>query len=301
MGLLATEEGLKAVINNYSKNGPDVPSVHGPGEKDRLRRELGEVLAQLARAHTNQILMQDYEAKLARGKARISWLEGIRDVLLNQAARAEVVHLLAQAELTEVAGLVMHLQDITKDFGAEAKAETNFKTAVLGLKEGLPKGDLIPPEDLLMLRVHRVLGLWKRDTIGHLPTYSSIRSSLSSLTEETSKLSEDLEEGRKGRETHLQAVRRDAAQLTRAIGIDEAKQRVSLAPRRVKDSLASLEVGVRELELGLKNQIDSWEKEKQNLKNTPYLKLQRDVWVDFIVRPQVLAANVKELENKVKR
>ena len=73
--------------------------------------------------------------------------------------------------------------------------------------------------------------------------------------------------------------------------------------------------------------MEDWEKEKQDLKKKPHLKLQKDVWVDFLVNPkvvfvavifvvqglhfswapcvlpyflQVLMANMRSLENKVK-
>ena len=39
-------------------------------------------------------------------------------------------------------------------------------------------------------------------------------------------------------------------------------------------------------------QMEDWEKEKQDLKKKPHLKLQKDVWVDFLVNPKVVVVAV---------
>ena len=38
--------------------------------------------------------------------------------------------------------------------------------------------------------------------------------------------------------------------------------------------------------------MEDWEKEKQDLKKKPHLKLQKDVWVDFLVNPKVVVVAV---------
>jgi hypothetical protein len=35
------------------------------------------------------------------------------------------------------------------------------------------------------------------------------------------------------------------------------------------------------------SQVDEWEREKGELRKNPHLKMQRDVWVDFLIRPKV--------------
>jgi len=298
--LRAREEGLKAVLDYRSKGGGGVGEItHSTGEVEKLQRELELVLGELSREHCKNILIQDYKAKAKRGEVTLARLEGLRDVLLYQAARGELLRLLAEKESKEVSDLIVSLEEITQDFTAQAQAVTNFKTAVSSLKMDDDKDGLVPSDDLIMLRLHRLLGLGKTDLTSHLPTYSAIRAGLDNLTLEEARVTKELCDARQGREVQFQHLDRDTRHLTRQLGLQEGRQ-VSLGPRTVRDGVTSLETGIRELERNLKKLMDAWEKEKQELKNKPHLKLQRDAWLDFIVRPKVLAANIKSLENKVK-
>ena len=46
---------------------------------------------------------------------------------------------------------------------------------------------------------------------------------------------------------------------------------------------------------------DNWDQSMKELKLKPETALVRDMWVDFLVKPKTLLANIKNLENKANR
>ena len=230
----------------------------------------------------------------------IAWLEGVKDVLVQQAARGEVLALVGEQEKVQVEKVIKALQEVTTDCDQRAKHASRWCSAASNMKEEKRDG-LVGQEDPVMLRIHKLLGLSKHCP-EHLATYSVIRDSLGHLINDEEQLDREESAGRGAREMQLQLAGRDASLLSRELGVGGTgdKRRANLAPRRLKEGVAVLETGLSSLERSLKKQLEGWEKQKQELRRNPHLGIQRDVWVDFLVRPKVLTANLKSLENKLK-
>merc|ERR1740122_554234 len=75
---------------------------------------------------------------------------------------------------------------------------------------------------------------------------------------------------------------------------------LSLAPVSVTRSMETLRKEINNLEHKVKTEMQAWEKNKTQMKTQHHLSLQRNLWVDFVIRPHLLSANVRAFVNKVK-
>jgi hypothetical protein len=75
----------------------------------------------------------------------------------------------------------------------------------------------------------------------------------------------------------------------------------SLVPGAVARGVAAADSGTRQLEERLKQLIHAWDRDKAELTAKPLLAGMRQLWVDFLVRPQVLAPNLRAIQARSKQ
>jgi len=296
--LEAKQEGLRSVLESGGRREAYIPDDDG-GEVEKLEKEVKVALGDLVDAQCQRVIGEDFREKAERGEEVISWLEGVKDILVQQAARGEVLSLVGDQEKVQVEQVVKALQEVTSDCDQNARHAIRWCSAASNMKEEKRDG-LVGQEDPVTLRIHRLLGL-SNHCPEHLATYSVIKDCLDQLVNNEEQIEREVCSGRGAREMQLQLAGKDASLLARELwagGTD--KRRANLAPRRLREGVAVLETGLSSLERNLKKQLEDWEKQKQELRRNPHLSIQRDVWVDFLVRPKVLTANLKSLENKLK-
>jgi len=268
--------------------------------KEKLEEQLTDLVGHLADLHCQHILASDYSAKVSRNKVVLERLEDIRDYFLQQVTRREIIAIAMNREAKEVQ-MVKHIfETIIEDFKSESLKTNNFRTAMRTLRPRKNDANLIPQEDSVMTRVHRVLQ--NHGLVGHLATYSSVKEAVDGLEERNKKLGQQLEELKNSRREGVIAMEKKISRVLKLLNISDsgAIKSIYLAPKDIKIGIDTLDSGLKDIERLAKKLIDQWEKEKNELKVKPHLRLQREVWVDFLVKPQVLAANVKSLVNKVK-
>jgi len=274
------------------------PEIIEPREK--LEKEMVELVGQLANSHCQHILTADYKTKARRNKLVLERLEGVRDILLQQATRREILAVAMNREMIEVEMVKDMFENIIKDFKEETIKMNNFKTAMKSLRLRKNEANLIPPEDLVMLGAHKVLQ--NHGLVGHLATYNAVKEAVEELEDKKKKLDLNLEEHKTSRRDEITLMEKKISRVLKMLNISDSgvSKNISLAPKDIKNGINSLDSGLRDIEKVVKKLLDRWEKDKGELKVKPHLRLQREVWVDFLVKPQVLAANVKSLVNKVK-
>jgi len=274
------------------------PEIIEPREK--LEKEMVELVGQLANSHCQHILTADYKTKARRNKLVVERLEGVRDILLQQATRREILAVAMNKEMQEVDMVKDMFENLIKDFKEETMKINNFKTAMKSLRVRKNEANLIPPEDCVMLGAHKVLQ--NHGLVGHLATYNAVKDAVEELQEKKIRHELKLQEFKTSRRDEMAIMEKMISRVLRLLNISDSgvAKNVSLAPKDIKHGINSLDTGLRNIEKVVKKLLDRWEKEKSELKIKPHLRLQREVWVDFLVKPQVLAANVKSLVNKVK-
>jgi len=296
--LEARHQGLRSMLESSGRREAFIQEDDG-GEVEKLEKEVKAALGDLVDAQCQRVIGEDYREKAERGEEVIAWLEGVKDILVQQAARGEVLALVGEQEKMQVEMVVKALQEVTIDCDQNARHASMWCSAASNMKEE-KRGGLVGQEDPVMLRIHRLLGL-SNHCPEHLATYSVIKDCLDQLVNDEEQIEREETAARGAREVQLQLAGRDASLLARELGVGGSdKRRANLAPRRLREGVASLETGLSSLERSLKKQLEGWEKQKQELRRNPHLSIQRDVWVDFLVRPKVLTANLRSLENKLK-
>ena len=308
----AEEAGLQAMVSSINNMGTMLshnksvlatpkrvrPEVLEP--IDKLKEDMMDLVGQLADMHCQHILARDYRTKARRNKLTLERLEEIRELLLQQTTRREIIAITLNREVKEVALVQSMFEGIIEDFKLESLKTNNFKTAMRSLRPRNNDANLIPPEDTVMVRAHRVLQ--NHGLVGHLATYSAVKEAVEELEERKKKLGLQLEDFKNTRREAVGMMEKKISQILKLLNISDsgAIKNISLAPKDIKIGIDKLDSGLKDIERLAKKLIDQWEKEKNELKVKPHLRLQREVWVDFLVKPQVLAANVKSLVNKVK-
>jgi len=296
--LEAKLQGLKSVLESSGSREAFLQEDDG-GEVEKLEKEVKVALGDLVDAQCQRVIGEDYREKAERGEEVIAWLEGVKDILVQQAARGEVLALVGEREMVQVDMVVKALQEVTIDSDKNARHASRWCSAASSMKEEKRDG-LVGQEDPVMLRIHRLLGL-SNHCPEHLATYSVIKDCLDQLVNDEEQIEREEAAAKGAREVQLQLAGRDASLLARELGVGGSdKRRSNLAPRRLREGVTILETGLSSLERSLKKQLEGWEKQKQELRRNPHLSIQRDVWVDFLVRPKVLTANLRSLENKLK-
>eukprot|EP00090_Calanus_glacialis_P021171 TRINITY_DN32670_c0_g1_i1.p1 TRINITY_DN32670_c0_g1~~TRINITY_DN32670_c0_g1_i1.p1 ORF type:complete len:592 (-),score=265.83 TRINITY_DN32670_c0_g1_i1:50-1825(-) len=292
MNLVGQNKGITATPRRVR------PEIIEPREK--LEKEMVELVGQLANLHCQHILAADYKTKVRRNKLVVERLEGVRDILLQQVTRREILTVAMNREMMEVEMVKNIFESIIQDFKEETVKANNFKTAMRSLRVRNNDANLIPPEDLVMLGAHRVLQ--NHGLVGHLATYNAVREAVEDLETKKKKLGEKLEEFKTSRRDEVALMEKKISKVLKLLNVNDSgvTKNISLAPKDIKNGINSLDSGLKDIERVAKKLLDRWEKDKSELKIKPHLRLQREVWVDFLVKPQVLSANVKSLVNKVK-
>jgi len=306
LSYLAEEAGLQVMVQSITSQGVTAtatprrvkPEISEP--KEVLEEEMIKLVTQLGDMHCQHILASDYRTKVRRNKVVLERLESIRDILLQQVTRREILAVTLDKESKEIEMVKNLFENIIEDFKKENLNANNFKTAMRSLKPRKHEANLISPEDTVMLGAHKLLQ--NHGLVGHLATYNAVKEAVEMLEERKKKLGEKVEEFKTARREGVVMMEKKVSKVLKLLNISDsgATRNISLAPREIKNGIDSLDSGLKDVERLAKKLLDQWEKEKTELKVKPHLRLQREVWVDFLVKPQVLAANVKALVNKVK-
>jgi len=130
-----------------------------------------------------------------------------------------------------------------------------------------------------------------------------VESALRKLTAQEDELKQNLTKSMAVRMKKLAELSTGVRNLaSRGLRLDiNSTKRLALLPREVSRGISSVESGMKDLEIKLKNLLTDWERAKVEVKTKPYCRLQRLLWIDFLLRPQIVPVNVRAVENKAKR
>jgi len=138
--------------------------------------------------------------------------------------------------------------------------------------------------------------------VDNLATYAGVETALSNLLSEKLNLTEKIRREEKSRLRHLEQTEISIRRLSSSLHIDmdSSIKPLCLVPREIPRGISGIDRGLRDLELKLKKLLTDWESKKTDLKTKPYFKLQRDTWIDFLLRPETLTVNIRAVQNKAK-
>ena len=220
--------------------------------------------------------------------------------MLQQVAKREILAVLVDKEKKEIGSVEDMLRDVIKCFKDEATQINNFKTAMKSLseKKSESEANLIPVEDGVMTKVHRVL--YNHQLVGHLPVYNQVFEALETLKNRKTNLEKQLQSKKSSQTEDFHSATKKMSQIFSLMEIGSSKK-VSLSPKNIRTGIILAEKEIREIKDELKKAADDWDKDIKEIKLKPETTLVRNLWIDFLVRPKSLIASMKNLENKVNR
>jgi len=280
-----------------------IPVPDNNETKEALEEEIVKTLNEIAGEYCKKILNVDYTNKEFRNRIVVNKLVEIKNVLIQQVAKREILAILIDEEKNEVEGVETMLKEIIKIFKNEDIQLTNFNSAMkcLAGKKSESEANLISSEDVVMIQVHKIL--FNHQLVGHVPTYNQVFEVLETL-QEKQKLFEKQNQLRKLSQTDdLKSATRKVEKLFNLLDITEsnASKVTSLSPHSIKNGIVMLEKVMKDIKVELKKVSDDWDQSLKELKLKPEMAVLRDLWVDFLVKPKTLLANMKNLENKANR
>jgi len=270
---------------------------------EAIEEEIVKTLNDIAGEYCKKILNVDYINKEFRNRIVIKKLVEIKNVLIQQVAKREILAILIHEEQKEVEGVETMLKDIIKIFKDEDVQLTNFNSAMkcLSGKKSESEANLISSEDVVMIHVHKIL--FNHQLVGHVPTYNQVFEVLESLKEKQKTLEKQTQLRKLSQTDDLKSATRKVENLFNLLDITESNASLvtSLSPHSIKNGIAQLEKVMKDIKVELKKVSDNWDQSMKELKLKPETALVRDLWVDFLVKPKTLLANIKNLENKANR
>jgi len=296
--------GGQAVLRllSSSRPGPGPASLPRPTQSvDQLKAEAANLIEQIAEGHCQRILVADYSMKERRNKRVIERLQWIVDILLEQNAKMEVLSLLINREKKDGAMMVELFESIVKNMNEEKDQMERFQIAMKTLAEQKTESNLIPAGDSVMVRVHKIL--LNHGLVGPLATYSEVNTAISNLKVKEMNLEKNIDNLKNSHKEELESTLNNCLKIMNLMNISDTgtASSVQLVPRNIRTASNSLDRDVGEKGQELKDILGKWRKDVEELKAKPDLAMRRNVWVDFITKPAVLVANVKNLEIKVKK
>ena len=213
--LTAAEAGLQAVISAVSCDKPAVKVPSCQQSREVLKQEILASLNRAADAQCQRILNIDRVNKEARNRVTIRKLEEIRDILLQQVSKREILAVLIDNEKRKMESVEEMMKDVITIFKDESTKLTNFRGAMKGLadKKSESEANLIPAEDIVMIRVHKIL--FNHQLVSHIPTYNSVFQALAQLEEEKHKMEKQLVTGTADRSENFKLSSQKLGQIFR--------------------------------------------------------------------------------------
>ena len=180
------EAGLLAVAQMLADTKTGAGAVQQETEElKNLEAEALEVVEQSIELQCKKIMNIEQKNKERRNEQVIKRLENLRGILLQQLAKREILAVLLDREMKEVKMVEELYRDLIDIFKKETTKFSQFKAAIksFGGKKSESEANLVPPEDFVMLKVHKVLHNHK--LVSHLATYEEVFKALDNLKEKS--------------------------------------------------------------------------------------------------------------------
>ena len=164
-------------------------------------------------------------------------------------AKREILAICIDREKKQVDEVVDMLKDIIKIFKSEESQLSNFTSAmkVLAGKKSESEANLIPADDVTMIKVHKILH--NHNLVGHLPTYQQVFSALEQLRDKKIHLEKQLHLKKLNQIDDVQAATNKLNGLFDVLEMGENGKQVSLSPSCLRSGLSQLEKVMRDIKL----------------------------------------------------
>jgi len=310
----AKDAGLRAKIDHLSRSltgpsgwsnavraaGPVKPNLDSDSA---LQDQIAGLVAECVGCYCDMVLTTDYKLKHRRSVYVTNKMKIIRELLMRRRARQEVLDLLLAAETETILSIIDSVKNLEQNLEIRFRKREGFRVAASSLgsaSESSTSVHLIPPSDALFSNLHSILRI--SGLVEPLATYGGVETAVRTLLQERKDLTDKIKYKQAGLLRGLEQSEAGIRELASALHIDLTAplRSLSLVPSEVGRGMSVVERSLKDLEQKLLKLAKAWEANQIQLKTKPYFRLQRDLWIDFLLRPQLVPANVKAVVNKAK-
>jgi len=286
---------------------PLIPFITKTEQPSRLDAIISSEVERYINHQCQRVLITDYNIKYRRFAYLYEKLKGIRDELLQSHARQQLLDLLMTEEARQICELIKDIQETENVLQQRYRKRQGFKIGTSSIEEevresgvGADAGTVVKPDDVVFTSLHKLLRI--ADCVDPVVTYAGVEQAVASVIQRKASLLTQVQQDKGARIQRIQSIDSGIRRLVAMLQIDRFSPTtgISLVPKEVSRSFSLLEAQIIELELKLKGILTDWQRAQSDLKTRPYHRQQRQLWIDFLLKPELVPANVKAIQNRAK-
>lgn len=307
LSLRQSKNTILVSIPSNSEPEPLIPFITKMEQPSKLDTIISSEVETYINHHCQRVLITDYNIKYRRFAYLYEKLKGIRDELLQSHARQQLLDLLMVEEARQICELINDVQDTENLLQQRYRRRQGFKIGASSLEEevresgvGAGAGTVVKPDDQVFTSLHKLLRI--ADCVDPVVTYAGVEQAVASIIHNNASLQTQVQQNKTARIQRIQSIDSGIRRLAAMLHIDRFSPTtgIPLVPKEVSRSFSLLDAQIIELELKLKGILTDWQRAQSHLKTRPYHRQQRQLWIDFLLKPELVPANVRAIQNRAK-
>jgi len=298
-------------ISVDGSNSESILACFKPVSNQKENSMVADLISRCISYYCQRVLTTDYNIKYRRSAYIFKKLKSIRDELLQCRAREQLLDFLLAQEADQIQNIIKELKETEATLSQRYRKRQGFKSAVLSL-EGRPGGQgaqdccdtqpgmVIKPDDTIFTDLHKLLR-YKED-VDPVATYSGVEQAVSGLIQNKHQILIQIQQKKEKRLNTIHSIEAGIRKLSSLLHVDQfsPSRGISLIPKEVNRSINHVDKEIKELEMRLKAILTDWEQAKTDQKTRPYRRNQRQLWIDFLLKPELVPANIRAVQNRAK-
>jgi len=271
---------------------------------------VADLISRCISYYCQRVLTTDYNIKYRRSAYIFKKLKSIRDELLESRAREQLIDFLLAQEAEQIQKVIEDLKDIEATLSHRYRKRLGFKSAVSSLEGRLGQGSqnccdtqagmVIKPNDVIFTSLHKLLRY--EEHVDPVATYSGVEQAVARLIQNKHSIILQIHQKKENRLNTIQTIEAGIRKLSSLLHVDQfsPSRGISLIPKEVNRSINHVDKEIKQLEMRLKAILTDWEQAKTDQKTRPYRRNQRQLWIDFLLKPELVPANIRAVQNRAK-
>lgn len=281
-----------------------------PVSNQKENSTVADLISRCISYYCQRVLTTDYNIKYRRSAYIFKKLKSIRDVFLQSRAREQLIDFLLAQEAEQIQNILKNLKLTEETLAQRYRKRQGFKSAVLSLEGSLGQGSqdccdtepgmVIKPDDAIFTSLHKLLRY--KEHVDPVATYAGVEQAVVGLIQNKHQILIRIQKKKESRLNTIHTIEAGIKRLSSLLHVDQfsPSRGISLIPKEVNRSINHVDKEIKQLEMRLKAILTDWEQAKTDQKTRPYRRNQRQLWIDFLLKPELVPANVRAVENRAK-
>jgi len=301
---------LVPISTSERNNFEEISSCLKRNVDDKENIAISDLISRCISYYCQRVLITDYNIKYRRSAYMFKKLHSIRDELIQSRAREQLLDLTMAQEADHINSITNSFKNTQQLLDERYRKRQGFKSAVESLEVSgntnsgdcvdTKPGMVIKPDDFIFTNLHKLLRY--KEHVDAVPTYAGVEQAVAPLIQLKYQIQEEMRNNKENRLETVHNVEAGMRRLFSLLHIDQFSpgRGISLIPKEVNRAISTVDKDIKHLEMKLKAILTEWEQAKSDIKTRPYRRNQRQLWIDFLLKPELVPANVRAVENRAK-